>query len=561
MRDSLSTGSTSWLPDKGNMEECFDIAIVGSGVSCAYTLIHYVSLLEEQAPAKPVRVIVLEKSGEFWSGFPYGFRSGRYSLLITSLKEFLPQDAEREAFAKWLDRNRDWIFERFMEGDGEFATKWLRTHERAMSAGLWDDLFLPRYTFGVYLQNRLADLLKGAATKGILNCTLMAAEVVDVERLKQLHRIHFVAPAAGAVQARKVIIGMGSTRNSVVERSWTDAAGRSECLIDDMYEPSMELNVRRIVDALRQSQGRSKQVLIVGANASALEALFWLNNSGDLNGLISKFCMFSMDAAFPHRISRETKKAIYSPMHLEELMNAGTRTAAQILEAIRKDVAHATAQGLNIADLFDDISKGMMKALNQLGSAEQKRFVTQYGVEVGRLQRRAGAEYLDVVHTLSAEGRLELFKGRCVKCVALGDGDLGCEVAIGEGRTETVLAGPFGVVINAGFQDVTQSSSPLMRNLIRRGICVPNESKRGFLINEKYETSEGCHLMGPLVAGNMVGKLWVWHAESCSRIIDMSLQLAEVLINFSPEKGSGADRRRHEGAAVHVSSAAKNAGL
>ena len=71
---------------------------------------------------------------------------------------------------------------------------------------------------------------------------------------------------------------------------------------------------------------------------------------------------------------------------------------------------------------------------------------------------------------------------------------------------------------------------PLIENLIRRGICAPNPSKPAFLVNERFETREDCFLMGPLIAGNLAGKIRVWHADSCVRIIDLSHKLAEVLL-------------------------------
>jgi len=515
------------------LEECYDIAIVGSGISCAYTLTHYISLLEQQPPGRPLKVVVFERSGEFWDGIPYGSRSGHQALLISSLKEFLPQETERQAFAAWLSQNRDWVFDEFKLGDGVLATKWLRTNEAAISAGLWDDLFVPRYTFGLYLQQRVADILQRAATGGLLECTLMAAEVVNIERINNVYRLDFVITAGGgsAVLAKKVILGIGSPPNAVLEQPEVNGAGGSGCFIGDMYEPSLESNIRRIGEALTKAHGHSTQVLIVGSNAGALDALFCLNNSEDLNGLISKFVILSSNAEFPHRINGKASSVNYSPKHLGDLVKAKALTARQILGAIRKDVACAKAQNLNIADLYADISTAMIAALNQLSVGEQQKFVAKYGVEIGKLQRRAGAEYLDVVDALVAQGRIEMRKGRGVRCMPIGDRDLGCEYVIGRGGTEKVLIGPFGVVINCtGFQDVTRSSWTLIRNLIRRKICVPNASKRGFLINENYEVSKNCHLIGPLVAGNLVGTIRVWHAESCARIIGLSRQLAEVLI-------------------------------
>ncbi|PSB40183.1 hypothetical protein C7B77_28685, partial [Chamaesiphon polymorphus CCALA 037] len=80
------------------------------------------------------------------------------------------------------------------------------------------------------------------------------------------------------------------------------------------------------------------------------------------------------------------------------------------------------------------------------------------------------------------------------------------------------------------FQDVTTSSSSLIQNLIRRQICVPNESNRGFVIDKNFEASKNCYLMGPLVAGNIDGNFRVWHAESCQRIIGFSQNLAAALL-------------------------------
>ena len=515
------------------MEECHDIAIIGSGVSCAYTLIHYIAGLEQHPPEKPVRVVVYEKSGEFWNGVPYGSRSGSHSLLISSLKEFLTDKTEREAFAAWLDKNRDWVFDRFEEGDGKLSAHWLRTNAKAMSGSRWDDLFVPRYTFGLYMQQRLTALLRRAAKNGILECNLVAADVVDIRRVKHLHRIQMVTASGGesSALARKVILGIGSPPNSVLRQSISDCAGKRGCIINDMYAPSMEFNIRRIVESLRQSGGQRRQVLIVGTNASALEAIYCLNNSVELHGLLGKFLILSCNAEFPHRIGREAHLANDLPRHLRHLVKTKARTARQILDAVRLDVALAKSRGINVADLYGDISKAMIEALNQLSLAEQKKFVAKHGVEIGRMQRRAGADYLDVVDALLAEGRIEMLKGKFVRCIPMEGGDLGCEFATGGRQRRKVIAGPVSVVIScAGFQELSSSSSTLIRNLIRRKICTPNASERGFLINENFEVGRGFHVMGPLVAGNLTGKVRVWHAESCSRILAMSKRLAEVLL-------------------------------
>jgi uncharacterized NAD(P)/FAD-binding protein YdhS len=516
--------------------ECYDLVFVGGGISCAYTLRHYVALLEKQAPFTPEKVAVFERTGEFWTGIPYGARSGRFSLLISSLREFLPQSEEREAFSAWLTQNSDWVFDAFRKGDEELARKWLRLSEGAISRGQWDELFIPRYTFGLYLQERMHKVLSDSANKGLLRYRLIAADVLDIERQPNHFSVSFQDAASNqaVTHARKVILGIGSLQKSSLHESSARNGAAAVGLVNDMYDPSFERNIQRITSCLNQPQRQGHEVLIVGSNASALEVLFWLNNTRELSGLIRKFTILSPNPVFPHRIS-EGANSNHSPKHLMELVRVGALRAHEILEAIKMDVAEAAEQNLNIADLFGSISRGMGEALNQLTLAEQKKFVARYGVEIGRLQRRAGAEYLDVVDDLVAQGRLEMLAGRFVSLHASEPGQHTCEYLSGRSGEGKAVAGPFSAIINcARCEDLTNSSSTLVHNLIEKRVCVPNDSDRGFLVSEEFEASENCYVMGPLTAGNLAGKIRVWHAESCTRIIGMSRQLAAVLIRDDP---------------------------
>ena len=510
------------------MEETYDIAFVGSGISSAYTLIHYLALLAGQPPAKAVRVIVFEKSGEFWAGVPYGSVSGRASLLISSLKEFIPQEAERADFKAWLTQNRHSLLDKSGEPDGQLSGRWLRDNAEALSANDWDNLYLPRYLFGCYLRERLTALLQGAVAQGLIECKLATADVVDIERLGALQRLVLGSGKVVGILARKVILAIGSPPYSGVAQFPSDVAGHDACFIDNMYQPTLDANVQRICACLASSSGN--HVLIIGSNASALETLYSLANSKQAMSLIGKIIMLSPDAAFPHRINREVTPSHYRLAHLDALAEASSLAAQDILAAVERDVAGAAAESINIADLYCDISRRVIVALGRLDRDEQEKFVAIHGVEIGKLQRRAGPEYLDVARGLIAQGKLELHKGRFVKYLGRDEGGPGCKYVEGRTGGTKFFSAPIAAVVScAGFQDVTKTSSVLMQNLIRRGVCAPNVSKRGFAINAEFEASPGCYVMGPLVAGNILGTFKVWHAESCTRIIYMSKQLAEIL--------------------------------
>jgi uncharacterized NAD(P)/FAD-binding protein YdhS len=519
--------------------ECYDIAIVGAGVSSAYTLVHYISRLEQQAAIeidsaqtrRPIRIVITEKSGDFWTGMPYGSRSGRYALLISPLHEFIPQQLERANFVDWLTTNRDRVFNPQAYNQGELSRKWLQANQEAMSQGLWDDLFIPRHTFGIYIQERLAQLLATATAKGLIEFKLITAEVLDVQNIQGTYQVDLAGKEHSSFLANQLVLAIGSPPNVAFENAQSTDPADGICYINNVYDPSLSFNLDRICKSLAQSPDQSqRQVLMIGSNAGTLDTLYNINNSPAAVDLIDKFIVLSPNAAFPHRISKGIVELNYQPQHLLALVKSTAAfTAKEIFIAVKQDVAAATAQNINISDIHGDISKVTMEALAQLSSAEQKQFVIKYAVEIGKYQRRAGGEYLDVVNNLVAQSKLEFVQGKFVKYAPLATGGSSCEYLDSDNQPQSVDV-PISVVINcAGFQDVTKSSSILIQNLIRRNICTPNDSNRGFVIDKNFKANDNCYVMGPLVAGNIDGAFKIWHAESCQRIITLSEQLAATL--------------------------------
>jgi len=518
-------------------DQSYDLAIVGSGISCAYTLIHYICLLKEKLDAKSrklVRVAVLDKSGEFWTGIPYGSRSGKQSLIITPLKEFLPQP-ERDRFINWLEKNYTSVLLTLETRLGILNSQWLKSYREVMIEGNWDELFLPRYIFGWYLKERVENLLQEAEQENYLQCDLISADVRNINKLDGLYQIDTVQ--SNSLTAQKVLLAIGSPPNKaafldklqVLEHS--ESARNHICCIANMYEPSQDENLERVHNFLREADSeRSRQVLIIGSNASALETLYSLNNIPEMAQLIDKFIILSPTGEFPHRITNDPPSTNYIAHNLALLIEQEHFTAKQILEAVKKDVKAALKQNETINATYGLISQGVINALNKLNYHEQKLFVTKYGVEIGKFQRRAGGDYLNVVDKLIFEGKVQFIKGKFTGTIPLSDGKLGFEFRIND--QPKIYTSPIQALINcAGFQDLTKSSSSLINSLIDQGICVPNDSLCGFEINENFEAHENLYLMGPLVAGNINQKLKVWHAESCGRIFNLSYSLAEALVS------------------------------
>lgn len=511
----------------------YQIAIVGSGISCAYTLIHLVSKLECRPTGQPTRIAVIEKSGEFFAGVPYGSRSGRASLLISTLKEFLPQKKERAPFVEWLHKNRERLFGHASADSGVLTAQWLRANQKAVDAGQWDELFIPRFTFGIYIQERLREVLASASARGLLECELIHGDTFDIQRDEDSYTLDVTLASGSAVtlRAEKVVLAIGSPQNTDLQKLKPAEADPGSCFIEDLYLPSLADNLQKIERFLKTPAGREhNEVLIAGSNASALEALYVLNNSADAMGQIGKFFVVSPSGEFPHRINPEPTPAGYSPKNLHALVARGARTAQEILEAVTLDVSSAKAHGASIADMHGEVSAGILAALDQLLPAEQEDFVVRVGVEIGRLQRRAGAEYLNVVDRLIADGKLEFIKGKLIAITTAEASSPGFSYRENGAEIPRKREASIGVTIGCvGAVDLGKTATPLIQNIIRRKLGAPNASRRGFIVNERYEASENFYIMGPLIAGNYVGTVRVWHAESCHRIISIAESFAQVL--------------------------------
>lgn len=519
----------------------YDLAIVGSGISCAYTLIHYLDLLAEKLATreieeqKTIKVAVLDKSGEFWKGIPYGSRSGQQSLIITSLQEFLPQP-ERDRFTDWLKANYNSVISSLQERPGIFSSQWLKSYQAAIEQNHWNDVFIPRYLFGWYLKERTVNLLEKAAAQKYLQYELIKANVYNIQKQSKVYQID--TTEHNSLYATKVVLAIGSPPNKTAflsqlkffERSPAEAKNEV-CCIADMYEPSQNSNIERILQHLQTNSRRPKQVLIIGSNASALETIYSLNNLPEAAQLIDKFVVVSPSGTFPHPIKNIPVSTTYIAQNLDLLLQQDNFTAKQIYEAVQQDVAAALANNETVDGTYRLISQKVIQALNQLSYPEQKQFVIEYGIKIGKFQRRAGLDYLNVVGKLVLEDRLKFIKGKFASIISLTKKQFGFEYIPLNSSQPEMFTTPVQVIINcAGFQDLTQSSSPLINNLIQQGICTPNDSRGGFEMNENFETQQNFYLMGPLVAGNINDKLRVWHAESCGRIFNLSHSLAEVLL-------------------------------
>lgn len=508
------------------------MCFIGSGLSCSYTLIHFIEELKNSPLRSKVKICVIDKTNELWTGIPYGNRSGENSLIITSLKEFLPEE-ERKNFINWLKINTNRFFKNDTAKPNDFSTDWISNNKALVTEDNWEKLYLPRYIFGAFLKEKINGLIKFAEQNGLVQCEVISAEVTDVH--KQNNSFEIVAtPSTGdelCIVSKQVVLSIGSPPKKNVTLSGKSSS--EYICIQDMYEPELKENINKINRFLNLTkESERKNILILGSNASSLEIIYNLQKREASSSPVNKFYILSPDGIFPHRINEDFISPDYAPLNLISLKNSKNNTCRKILEAVKKDIAIANNKKIPIADIYEPISHAMIELVNALNLHQQKQFVDKYGVEIGKLQRRAGAEYLNIIDKLVYENRIEFVKGKFLKQVQTKDNYFLFKYKDSSAGEEKVFPTPVNIIINCiGAADLKKSNSALIQNLIRRKICVVNGSNKGFTVNENFESITNFFVIGPLLSGTLNKKLRIWHAESCPRIFFLSQQLAGYLLN------------------------------
>lgn len=512
-----------------------DISFVGSGISSSFTILHFLDLLEEDKNKKKIYINIIDKYQEFHSGIPYGSRSGFSVHLITSLKNFLPEP-ELGKFIKWLNNNKNWLLDELKKDGGALSLEWITTHSDKIENNDWEDLFIPRRFFGWYINEKVKNRLEELKVRGLIDVNYINGEVIDIEKTKNEYVLSLENKET--ILSEKVILSVGSMPVNHLWRNESLIEEDNLLFINDPYNPELGEVLRKVKDFAGSKPSKKVNVLIVGANASGLEMLYKLNDIREIESHINKFTVLSTQGLLPDAVIDEERRKKYTPFNLQALTNEKEITAKIIADATFKDLDYADQIDLGAASTVDIISKAFGSLLNKLSPEELKKFACHYGNEIGRRQRCAGFHYSKTVDELKNEDRFKHIAGRFGSIEKNADGEYLLEYLDTESGNNKVYDEPVHIIINCvGSTNLTKTNIPeLLKNLMHKGYCKPNDSKIGFEVNESLEASKNLHIVGPLLAGNVFEGKAVWHVEHCGRIIWLSQVLSNKIKEYFFEK-------------------------
>ncbi len=506
-----------------------DISFIGAGISTSFTILSYLKELNNTKTINSgiVRITIIDKYPEFFKGIPYGKRSGNSVLLINSLRSFLPEP-ERSAFIIWLKENKKNLINNFLETGGNGAKLWYSNNLEAINSNNWENLFIPRSFFGKYITNKVNKAIEKAENKKLIKLVYITAEAINLNQENNIYKINL--DSGENILSKKVVLALGSLPTKSIYSNELFVKKDDLLLINDIYHNTIDSNFKEIENFALERTNKETNILIIGANASGLEAFYKLNNNKIINNTITNYIILSTQGVIPDsKINLELKKE-YIPKTLINLQKEEHLTAKQIAEATFLDLDLADKNNIGAATSVNIISKAFSNLLSKLNNNEKEIFACKYGNSIGRRQRCAGTHYTDVIYKSLENNKLKIIPGRFLDL----EKNKAYKFKYLDTKTKKTVTSQNNIhlIINCtGSINLESKNIPLLiKNLIDKKYCTPNNSKIGFKINSNLETSKNLYVAGPLLAGNVIEGNPVWHLEHCGRIIWTSNLIGKRLI-------------------------------
>ena len=506
-----------------------DIGFVGSGVAASVTLIELLNkLLSEPPAAEKLTIAVIEKNQELWKGVPYGSRSSVNALIITSVHDFINEN-ERPLFYEWLKANKDDWASYYCTHGGITAARWLENNMPLIENNDWKTVYIPRFLFGNYLQQKLNGLIKAVEEKKLAEIKIIRAEAIDVKVIAEgVHEITVEHPDAtlSKITAHKLVIATGSAP----VKKLCEISNDKVVYVNDIYEPSTVENLNTLQTALSNEDDEAKRnVLIIGSNASSIEILYLLEGLPVIRKLINKIIIISPSGILPYFTNTEPLASHPMP-NLDKIESKAKYSIEALVDAAAADIRLALRGGANM-DYIATIISNTLKLLEVLGEEAKKSFFAIHAIRLRNMFRRAGPEYRNVAQSFLDLQQVKIVKGNFLSMHTSEEGGELTYLDCASGQQQ-IYPLSFKAIINCtGSDNLDQSSSRLLYNLVNKHICKMNLSGKGFEVNEKFEAAPNLYIMGPLLGGNVNKLIHFWQLENAARLTFLAPHLANELLS------------------------------
>lgn len=354
--------------------------------------------------------------------------------------------------------------------------------------------FLPRRDYAVYLHETL-DRLRDD------RLSFRAERVYDVAPVDGGFELH--ANGGRVTRASAVVLAPGNQRPAPLA-------------VDGVPLPDAAWHLPDPWDLGRLSTlAPDAVVVLVGSGLTAVDAAITLLDDAPERRVV----MVSRHGLLPAAHIEQSSTAWLSPIP------AGPVTADQLAELLRGQVAAAARQGVDWRPVVDGLRAPTQGLWMRLDLDERRRFLSTYARAWEVRRHRMAPDIAARLDRYREEGRLQLLEGGLA---GITDHVLRCEVEL-PALPDTLFA---DAVVNCTgpMTDISRSTDPLLRALVRRGLLTPDQLRLGVSCTPQGEVLDvsgqivpGLYVVGPPRKGTL------WETTAVPEIRSQAAVLAQSL--------------------------------
>jgi len=367
--------------------------------------------------------------------------------------------------------------------------------------------FIPRQVYGDYLQGLMQEHLQAPASATVEPAAFIESEAVDVEPERHHALVHLAD--GRKVWTEKVVLATGH-----------EAPAGFPGSADLRDHPAWVGNPWTAWEDRLPAPGGT--VVLLGAGLTTVDALLTLLTLG-WQGTVH---VVSRNGWLPNSHFRGIENPGFPPPGVD-LATLGLK---ELLALMEQHCARLRTLGANPAIVVDKLRLHTQRIWRKFTLAEKREFVRQHAARWNVLRHRIAPEIHARVTAARESGQVRLHAARVEGVAAEGRR---VRVQLSDGTT---LTGDLVINATGPQTKFSDTSSVLLRNLLRRGLVAPDDLEMGLRADEDHtvidqagQRSTILFALGPLLRGTL------WETIAVPELRGQARRVAETILEHPPQ--------------------------
>jgi uncharacterized NAD(P)/FAD-binding protein YdhS len=213
-------------------------------------------------------------------------------------------------------------------------------------------------------------------------------------------------------------------------------------------------------------------------------------------------------------------------------VDLATLGLAGLVKLIEEHCARLRAEGLNPAMVVDKLRPHTQRIWQAFSDAERREFIAKHAARWNVVRHRIAPSIHRQVAAALESGKLKITRAAVTGVKARG-ARIGVELRAAGGAASELLA-DLAINCTGPHTRFTATRSPLLQNLLKRGLAQPDAMDMGIRIEPDFavvgrdgKRSPFLYAIGPLLRGTL------WETVAVPELRGQALRVAQVLLDAS----------------------------